>query len=108
MKVAGGGDGSEGVDDDDDDMMMMMMALLVMRAWWCVAWDGVGSEGSDVVKMVMVWRWCYGGLRWGGSRRRWRRVAASGHGDRVDRAMRIHFYKVLGSPEFGRKSGRRR
>ncbi|GKF33303.1 hypothetical protein Tco_0106503, partial [Tanacetum coccineum] len=50
-----------------------------MRAWWCVAWDGVGSEGSDVVMMVMVWRWCYGGLRW-------RRVAASGYGDRVDRA----------------------
>ncbi|GKF10261.1 hypothetical protein Tco_0048187, partial [Tanacetum coccineum] len=73
---------NEGVDDDDDDMMMMMMALLVMRAWWCVAWDGVGSEGSDVVMMVMVWRWCYGGLRWGGSRRRWRRVAASGYGER--------------------------
>ncbi|GJY38241.1 putative L-ascorbate peroxidase 6 [Tanacetum coccineum] len=44
MKVAGGGGGSEGVDDDDDDMMMMMMALLVMRAWWCVAWDGVMRE----------------------------------------------------------------
>ncbi|GKE24364.1 hypothetical protein Tco_1435876 [Tanacetum coccineum] len=68
MKVAGGGDGSEGVDDDDDDddgVMMMMMALLVMRAWWCVAWDGgiemgvnmVSVVGAMEVRMVMLPSW---------------------------------------------------
>ncbi|GKA88785.1 hypothetical protein Tco_0810549 [Tanacetum coccineum] len=87
-----------------------------IRRWWCAAaaaavvdgGDGGGGEDSGGSIVVVRVTWCYGGLRWGGSRRRWRRVAASVVGDRVDRAMRIHFYKVLGSPEFGRKSGRRR
>ncbi|GKC04950.1 hypothetical protein Tco_0996560, partial [Tanacetum coccineum] len=86
--VRGGRDGDDGV------------------GWWVagcgsedgalvVVWrrGGVGSEGGDQrggddgdgVEVVLWW------LRWGGSRRRWRRVAASGYEDRVDRAMRIAF-----------------
>ncbi|GKG42272.1 hypothetical protein Tco_0476570, partial [Tanacetum coccineum] len=51
-------------------VMMMMMAVVVR--WWC---DGGGGRGVE----------------WGGSRRGWRRVAASGYGDRVDPLMRITF-----------------
>ncbi|GJT38980.1 hypothetical protein Tco_0938845 [Tanacetum coccineum] len=92
----GGGEGSGG-------WWSLKVVVLVMSAW--VA-DGCGVGGREVSmvvgsgedddgvveEMMVVWRlWPEFGRSKGRRRKRWRRVAASGYGDRVDRVMRITF-----------------
>ncbi|GKA58902.1 putative reverse transcriptase domain-containing protein [Tanacetum coccineum] len=81
------------------------MGVMASSVWWCAAaaaavvdgGDGGGGEDSGGSIVVVRVTWCYGGLRWGGSRRRWRRVAASGYGDRIGiRAIR---YREVEDPE---------
>ncbi|GKE91401.1 hypothetical protein Tco_1572496 [Tanacetum coccineum] len=73
------------------------MGVVASSVWWCAAaaaavadgGDGGGGEDSGGSIVVVRVTWYYGGLRWGGSRRRWRRVdmgigrlAGNGEGER--------------------------
>ncbi|GKE15616.1 hypothetical protein Tco_1423193 [Tanacetum coccineum] len=77
------------------DMVLWVTSAVMVVAGMTVAAGGYEVEGGDVddggvvvvrgmVMMMTVVAGC-------GCRRGWRRVAASGYGDRVDRVMRITF-----------------
>ncbi|GKG17617.1 hypothetical protein Tco_0362574 [Tanacetum coccineum] len=70
---------------------------VVMMTGLCGGDFGGGGFGEMEAEMVVVELWW---LRWGGSRRGGRRVAASGYGDRVDRwRIYLFLYDFCGSPE---------
>ncbi|GJT37910.1 hypothetical protein Tco_0937775 [Tanacetum coccineum] len=75
------GCGGRGEDRGGVRLEMMWWVAWWQRGWrwWCGVGDEDGSGGVRVAMMVMVMRVVLWWLRWGGSRRRWRRVAASGY-----------------------------
>ncbi|GJQ89677.1 hypothetical protein Tco_0000816 [Tanacetum coccineum] len=87
--LAVGGDGG----DDGEVVVMVLVDVVVAAAglWWWQSWwlwcEGGGGNELVRVSMVMMLTVVAGC----GCRRGWRRVAASGYGDRVDRVMRITF-----------------